>query len=368
MKIEIIGNKTIDLNTKKDLIDLEHIESKSLIPLANKGLLVKGNNLEVMVSLLGEYKGKIDLIYIDPPYLTGLDFKTKDGNFAYSDKFTKEGYLQFIYERLYVMRELLSDIGSIYVHVDQRTSHYLRFILDNLFGEENFKNEIIWLRSSSGKTTSKNFSRDTDSILFYSKYSNYTFNKTFQPLSDSTISMYSMDDHNGRGKYRLYPLQKTSSPGPQTLYDYIDNNGKIWLCPKKGWRMKQDKLKSLENDNRLYLIGNTLQEKAYWNERENDGKLANNLWNDIPNLQGNAIEILGYPTQKPEALLERIIKASSNEGDLVADFFAGSGTTLAVSQKLNRNWIGVDLGDESIKTIKERMINLDATFDVKELE
>ena len=122
--------------------------------------------------------------------------------------------------------------------------------------------------------------------------------------------------------------------------------------------MKYEKLKTLENENRLYLEGNTLQEKAYWNERENEGKLANNLWDDIPNLQGTTAEILDYPTQKPEALLERIIEASSNEGDLVADFFCGSGTTAAVAEKLGRKWIVTDLGKFAIHTTRKRMIGV----------
>ena len=153
-------------------------------------------------------------------------------------------------------------------------------------------------------------------------------------------------------------MQKTGSPGPETTYDYVDNNGKIWKCPVKGWRMKYEKLKALENDSRLYLGGNTLQEKAYWNERENEGKLANNLWDDIPNIQGSANEMLGYATQKPEALLERIIKVSSNEGDLVADFFCGSGTTGAVAERLGRRWILSDLGRFAIHTSRKRMIEL----------
>jgi len=139
--------------------------------------------------------------------------------------------------------------------------------------------------------------------------------------------MYNKDDNDGRGLYRLYPLQKTDNPGPETTYDYKDNRGKIWKCPPKGWRMKYEKLKALENDKRLYMGGDTLSEKAYWNERENEGKLCNNLWDDISNLQGNNRELLDYPTQKPEALYERIIKASSNPGDIVLDVFMGPGTT-----------------------------------------
>ena len=122
--------------------------------------------------------------------------------------------------------------------------------------------------------------------------------------------------------------------------------------------MRYEKLKALENDNRLYLDGNTLQEKAYWNERQNDGRLANNLWDDIPNLQGTTAEILDYPTQKPEALIERIVKASSNEGDLIADFFCGSGTTASVAEKLGRKWIVTDLGKFAIHTTRKRLIGV----------
>jgi len=303
MKIEITSNKTIDLNTKKDLICLEHIESKSLIPPANKGLLVKGNNLDVMVSLLGEYKGKIDLIYIDPPYLTGLDFKTKGGNFAYTDKFSKDGYIQFIYERLYVMRELLKDTGSIYVHVDYRTSHYIRLILDDLFGEDNFRNEIIWCYTSPSNSK-RYFARKHDTIFYYSKSNDYTFNVQRIPHKSGL---------HGKGGLGF----KHTNPNLEDL--------------------------------------------------EALGKILEDWWQDITPVGRLPKQLLGYPTQKPEDLLERIIRSSSNEGDLIADFFSGSGTTLAVAQKLNRNWIGVDLGEESIKTIKERMINLDATFEIKEL-
>ena len=156
------------LDNPKPLNLIEQIESKGLISPTNKGLLIKGNNLDVMVSLLGEYKSKIDLIYIDPPYLTGLDFKTKDGNFAYTDKFSKDGYLQFIYERLYVMRELLKDTGSIYVHIDYRTSHYIRFILDEIFGESNFGNEIIWGYATGG-ASKKSYAKKHDTLLYYRK-------------------------------------------------------------------------------------------------------------------------------------------------------------------------------------------------------
>lgn len=343
--------------------------------------LIWGDNKLILSSLKNgplreeiEKQGGIKLIYIDPPFDVGADFSMDieigDDTFtkqpsvleelAYRDTWGKgaDSFIAMIYERLSLMRDLLAADGGIYVHCDTRLNSYIRLIMDEVFGAGNYHNEIVWLRSSSGKTTSVNFPKDTDHIFWYSKSEKYTFNSVFKPLADSTIAMYSYNDNDGRGKYRMYPLQKTGGPGPETTYDYVDNSGKIWKCPKKGWRMKQSKLKDLENDNRLYMEGNTLQEKAYWNERENEGKLANNLWEDISNLQGSSSEILGYPTQKPEKFLERIIKASSNEGDIVCDFFAGSGTTLAVAEKLGRKWIGSDLGKFAIHTTRKRMINV----------
>ena len=365
----------------------EKIESLNLFDQRGRQLkgwtnkLIWGDNKLVLSSLINgairreiEEAGGLKLIYIDPPFAVGTDFgfdisigdetATKKQSIieeiAYRDTWGRgiSSYLAMMYERLKLMHSLLANDGSIYVHCDWRVSSVLRMMLDDVFGNENFVNEITWLRTSSGKTVSKSFQKDTDTILFYRKSEFYIFNQTFQPLSENTISMYNKDDNDGRGKYRLYPLQKTSSPGPETTYDYVDNNGKVWKCPKKGWRMRQSKLKALENDGRLHIGDSSLNEKAYWNERENEGKIANNLWNDIANLQGSNSEILDYPTQKPEALLERIIKASSNEGDLVADFFCGSGTTAAVAEKLGRKWIACDLGRFAIHTTRKRLIGV----------
>lgn len=343
--------------------------------------LIWGDNKLILSSLKNgpmrkeiEAQGGLKLIYIDPPFDVGADFSMNieigDDTFtkqpsvieevAYRDTWGKgaDSFIAMIYERLKLMYDLLDDKGSIFVHCDTRVNSYIRLVLEELFGADNFHNEIVWQRSSSGKTISRNLSRDTDTIFWFSKSDEYILNPVFQPLSDTTIAMYSLDDGDGRGKYRLYPLQKTGSPGPATTYDFIDNKDKVWKCPRKGWRMRYEKLKALENDGRLYLGGNTLAEKAYWNERENEGRLANNLWNDISNLQGSTPEILGYPTQKPEKLLERIMQMTTNEGDLVADFFCGSGTTLAAAEKLGRKWIGSDLGRFGIHTTRKRMIGV----------
>ena len=347
--------------------------------------LIWGDNKLILSSLKNgplrkeiEAQGGLKLIYIDPPFDVGADFSMdiKIGDDENEESFTKkpsvieeiafrdtwgkgaDSFISMVYERLLLMRDLLAEDGSIFVHCDTRVNSYIRLVLEEIFGNSNFHNEIIWQRSSSGKTISKNLSRDTDTIFWYSKSDNYKINPVYQPLSDTTVAMYNMDDSDGRGKYRLYPLQKTGGPGPETTYDFADNNNKTWKCPRKGWRMRYEKLKALENDGRLYLKGNTLSEKAYWNERDNEGRLANNLWNDISNLQGSTPEILGYPTQKPEKLLERIIEMSTDENDLIADFFCGSGTTLAVAEKLGRKWIGSDLGKFSIHTSRKRLIGV----------
>lgn len=342
-----------------------------------RNMLIWGDNKLVMASLLKEYKGKIDLIYIDPPFDVGADFTmnlqfgedtteviNKDQStlemVAYRDMWGRgtDSYVHMMYERILLINQLLSENGNFFVHCDIRVNSLLKLMISEVFGPDQFRNEITWLRSSSGKTISRNFPKDTDTILWFSKTNNYLFNNVYMPLSETTLSMYKLNDFDGRGRYRLFPMQKTGSPGPETTYEYVDNTGKRWSCPAKGWRMKFEKLKALENDNRLVLTGKNIAEKAYWDERENEGKLASNLWNDIPNLQGSNSEIVGYATQKPETLLERIITASSNEGDLVADFFCGSGTTGAVAEKLGRRWIMADLGRFAIHTSRKRLIEV----------
>lgn len=366
----------VDVKLQMSMFDVDE-RGRQLKGWQNK--LIWGENKLILSSLQNgplreeiESQGGIKLVYIDPPFDVGADFSmdievgddrfTKRPNIleeiAYRDTWGKgqDSFAQMIYERLKAIRDLLAADGSIVVHCDSRVSYLVRGMMNEIFGIENFRNEIIWLRSSSGKTVSKNYAKDVDYLIWFTRNDKYPFNDVFKPLSPATIAMYNMDDKDGRGRYRYYPLQKTSSPGPETTYDFVDNTGKVWKCPAKGWRMKFEKLKALENDHRLHLGGNTLQEKAYWNERDNEGRLANNLWDDIPNLQGSTPEILGYPTQKPEKLLERIIESLSDEGDLVADFFCGSGTTAAVAEKLGRKWIASDLGKFAIHTTRKRMI------------
>ncbi len=301
-----------------------------------ENLIIKGNNLLALYSIKRQFQGKIKLIYIDPPYNTGND------SFGYNDNFNHSTWLTFMKNRLEVARDLLNEEGSIFIQCDDNEQAYLKILCDEIFGREHFINQISWLRTSSGKTISKKLSNDVDYILWYSKSDNYAFKPTYKPLSEKTKAMYRLNDDDGRGKYRLYPLQKTGGPGPKTTYDYKDNNGKIWKCPVKGWRMIKEKLKALENDGRLFLKGNTLGEKAYWDERDNEGKIANNLWEDIPNLQGSNKEFHNFSGQKPEKLIKRIIEMTTENNDVVLDYHLGSGTTSSVAHKMGRQYIGIE--------------------------
>ena len=348
-----------------------------------QNLYIEGDNLEVLKLLQETYLGKIKMIYIDPPYNTGNDFVYEDDfsqsaeeYFANSGQQDEEGnrlvqntesngrfhtdWLNMMYPRLKLAKDLLSDDGVIFISIDDNEVNNLIKICDEIFGEINLFNNVIWPRNSSGKTVTKNLTVNIEHLLIYTKNSDTICNPIYKPLSEATIKMYSKDDNDGRGKYRLYPMQKTSSPGPETTYDYVDNNGKIWPCPAKGWRMNKDKVKALENDGRLCLENNTLAEKAYWNERVADGKLADTLWDDMPensvgtkelsNIFGGVI----FNNPKPLKYIERMLKMQGNVGKdfFVLDFFSGSATTAHAVMQLNaedggkRKFIMVQLPEE----------------------
>jgi len=282
--------------------------------------LIWGDNKYIMASLLSEFAGKINLIYIDPPFATGADFSiniklgdlewTKEASVieekAYRDTWGRglDSYLQMMYDRLVLMRELLADNGSIYVHLDWHVGHYVKIIMDEIFGKENFRNEILWCYTGPSRQT-KDFPDHHDVILRFSKSNNY-----FSNLDVVRIAYKAL--HTDKGK-----------------------SAKIW--GKEG-RLQDEEVR------RQYL------EK---------GKIPEDFWTDIPS--GGHIspsERLDFPTQKPEALLERIIKASSNEGDLVFDPFCGSGTTAAVAEKLGRRWIMADLSKFAIHVTRKRLLDI----------
>ncbi len=312
-------------------------------------LLVKGDNLPAMTSLMARYEGAVKCIYIDPPYNTG------NLKFGYQDSFQRSTWLTFMKNRLEVAKNLLAQDGFIFVQCDDCQNAYLKVLMDEIFGEENYRNSIYWHRTYAGKTVSKKLPWNTDTILLYSKSPKTALYRVTAELTEADKKAYTKDDGDGRGLYTTVSLQKTSSPGPETTYDYEDNEGRIWLCPKKGWRMKQSKLKALENDRRLYITDKTIREKYYLTERMAIGKQIDNFWNDIGNMNRANDLSYGLDGQKPEKLMQRIIAMATREGDLVLDFFMGTGTTCAAAMKMGRRFIGIEQLDYIEETAVQRL-------------
>ena len=275
---------------------------------ANK--LIFGDNLQVLKTLMNdpEVKGKVKLVYIDPPFATRQEFRGSQDQKAYQDKIVGAQFLEFLRKRLVFLRELLADDGSIYVHLDEKKCHYIKGILDEIFGENNFQREIIWDISvlSGFKTQAKNWIRGHDVIFFYSKGNSFVFNKIRISHRQEYINRFNKVDEHER--------------------KYFDGRGG----------------------------------RRYLDEVIEKGKPVGDVWTDIMSFQQipTSAERIGFPTQKTEALLERIIKASSGPGDLVLDAFAGSGTTVAVAEKLGRRWIMIDCGKLAIYTMQKRLLNL----------
>lgn len=272
--------------------------------------LIFGDNLQVMKSLLDdpEVKGQVKLIYIDPPFATKQEFRGSQDQKAYQDKIAGAKFVEFLRKRLIFLRELLADDGSIYVHLDWRKDQHIRLIMDEIFLENNFRNEIIWNYGAVGSNPLKDFQNSHNLILRYSKTEHYIFNKVFKPLKREKD--YKLIDKEGR-RYQITYRKKPDG----TIFEWI-------------------------------------------NYMPEGGVLVTSVWDDIFYVRANAEENINFPTQKPEKLLERIIKASSNEGDIVLDAFAGSGTTLAVAEKLGRRWIGIDCGKLAIYTMQKRLLHL----------
>ncbi|WP_298669260.1 site-specific DNA-methyltransferase [uncultured Methanofollis sp.] len=368
--------KEVNQTIQRTLFDIDD-RGRQLKGWTNK--LIWGDNKLILSSLKNgplreeiEKQGGIKLIYIDPPFDVGADFSmdievgdetfTKEPGIieeiAYRDTWGKgaDSFVAMIYERLKLMRDLLAEDGCIYVHCDWRVNSLLRSILDEIFYPDNFINEIIWRRKQSQAWSSNQFGVTNDTILLYSKSEDRIFNPTYSKNDENTQKYirerFIFDDGDGR-KYMKSPLVNPLNR-PNLKYEF-----RGVVPPKTGWLYKKERMDEMYNNNELVMPENNtgrIYRKIFLDKYE--GQLIQNIWTDIPIINPMAIERLGFPTQKPEALLERIIKASSNEGDLIADFFCGSGTTLAVAEKLGRKWIGSDLGKFAIHTTRKRMIEV----------
>jgi len=335
--------------------------------------LIWGDNKLILSSLKNgplreeiERQGGLKLIYIDPPFDVGADFSmdiqiggdtfTKKPNIleeiAYRDTWGKgaDSFIAMIYERLALMRDLLAEDGSIYVHCDWRVTAHIRSVMDELF-RDRFRNEIIWKRTTSHSEASK-FGQVHDTIYFYAKSEAYCWNPQFTDYDQEYVDKYfRFTDADGR----RYWKEDASGAGSGPARRFGDKE--IPPPPGRHWRWTQEKIDELFAQGRFEFTKTGRPEfKRYLDEQQ--GAYVCDIWEDIKRINQVADERTGYSTQKPEALLERIIKASSNEGDLVADFFCGSGTTAAVAEKLGRKWIVSDLGKFAIHTTRKRMIGV----------
>lgn len=336
------------------------IETKEIMgDFESENKLYYGDNLSILKTLLKDdtIKGQIKLVYIDPPFSTKRTFKSQNGKgkeHAYHDHLEGHEFIEYLRKRLILIKELLADDGSIYVHLDQKTAYYIKIILDEIFGEKNFRNWITRRKCHSKNYTKNQFGNVQDFILFYTKSNNYIWNRPYEPWDEKKIEKeYSLIDENGR-RYKKVPVY---APGVRN-----GKTGGLWkgMNPPEGkhWQFIPEKLDKLDkNGDIVWSKTGNPRRKVYLDKSK--GVPISDMWLDFKDYYNQNQSITGYPTEKNEEILKRIIFASSNENDLVLDCFAGSGTTLEVSHFLNRKWIGIDNSKLSINTIKKRFNELD---------
>ncbi|MFX1505876.1 MAG: site-specific DNA-methyltransferase [Promethearchaeota archaeon] len=378
-KFELIWKGKNEINKKppEKLHSLKVIQSLSTLRSLElwKNKLIIGDNKFVLESLLKEFTGKINVVYIDPPFGSGTTHKISTKGKESQEKNVEnvsislkngfkdtwgvdglESYLNFIYERLLLMRELLASNGSIFVHLDWHSVHYVKVLMDEIFGRKNFRADIIWQRTP-GHHLSSTMDVMIDVILWYSKTENVVYHQPYQSLTEEGIKekFPYVEKETGR-RFTHEKLEQSAN-----AYSIGEKRriGDREVTTNVGWRWAQETFDKRLKDN-PHLIFWTSKGRPRYKRYADEylGRKIGNLWTDIPALTSNEKERLGYPTQKPEALLKRIIEMTSGERDLVADFFCGSGTTLAAAEKLNRRWIGVDSSEYAVDLTKKRLFSI----------
>ena len=354
------------LTEKQILLKANKIETRFEME-DNTSILFKGDNFEALSILLKKFKNKINLIYIDPPFNTDQEFfvsadgransisHSKNDIIAYSDKMSTEEYLEFIRERLVLLRELLSDNGSIYLHIDYKIGHYIKIIMDEVFGKNNFRNDIARIKSNPKNFYRKAYGNEKDLILFYTKnYKNNIWNDIKVPLDENDIAKrFSKIDENGR-RYTTIPLH---APG-ETKNGPTSKPWRNIPVPKgRHWRTNPEEFDKMDAEG-LIEWSSTGNPRIKKYADEHNGKKIQDIWRfkDPQNPK--------YPTEKNSKMLEQIILQSSNKDDYVLDCFAGSGTTLKVANKLDRKWIGVDISDVAIDVIKSGKLGNYIYYDI----
>ncbi|QQG38248.1 MAG: site-specific DNA-methyltransferase [Candidatus Kaiserbacteria bacterium] len=349
-------------NKKSERDILENAPRAELCVVAGEGAenkLIHSDNLAALKALLDDYAGKVDLIYIDPPFATNGHFKISDGRantvsssnddaIAYSDTIVGEEFLEFLRERLIFLRELLSERGSIYLHIDYKIGHYVKLVMDEVFGRGMFRNDISRIKCNPKNFNRKAYGNIKDLILFYSKSTAPTWNDPRVSFSEEDERrLFKKLDSSGR-RYTTIPLH---APG-ETVNG---NTNKVWkgMKPPKGrhWRTDPAILAEWDKQGLIEWSANGVpRKKIFFDER--GGKKVQDIW------EFKDPQYPKYPTEKNLDLLKFIIEASSNEGDLVLDCFAGSGTTLVAAHSLGRRWIGIDKSEPAIKVVQKRLADI----------
>jgi DNA modification methylase len=331
-----------------------------------------GDNLQVMSHLLKEFRGKVNLVYIDPPFDSRADYKRRiqlrglrlnnDHNAfeekQYTDIWTNDEYLQFMYERLALLREILEEAGTIWLHCDYRKSHYFKCICDEIFGESNFISEVVWNRAAPRGNVKRGLSVAHDSILVYGKNEIFKWHPPLIGYSDEYKGRFTKAEADGR----LYTTDNLISPNPdRPNLDYV------WNGVRRVWRVTKDRMEDYERQGRLeYTSNGVARFKRYLDELE--GCPLTTIWSDIFPVNSQAKERQEYPTQKPESLLERIIQTATNSGDIVFDCFMGSGTTQAVAMKLGRRFIGADINLGAVQITTKRLLGVAEELEQAQVE
>jgi len=347
-KIELSYNgKT----TEADILSSRDIPIKVIHKSESGNKLYFGDNYDILHTLLQDSSvcGNVKLIYIDPPFATRGLFLSRKQNHAYFDDVVGADYIEFLRKRLVLLREILSENGSIYLHLDENMIFEMKIIMDEVFGVANYKNLIIRKKCNPKNYTRKRYGNIIDYILFYTKTSKYIWNKPTKPLSQESLKEYRYVEPETGRKFMKVPIH---APGVRN-----GETGQSWRGmtppPGKHWQYTPKTLDEMDKNGEIFWSKNgNPRRKVYLDQHLGVG--VQDVWLDFKDAHNQNIKITGYPTEKNPELLERIIKTSSNEDDIVLDCFAGSGTTLAVADQLKRNWIGIDNSPEAIKTIINR--------------
>lgn len=371
-RIEIVNESRATREAERDTLFRQVKPSSESSATTWRNKLIWGDNKYVLGSLRDEFAGKIDLIYIDPPFATGSDFsfsiKVGGQQFekepslieekAYRDTWGRglSSYYQMLYDRLVLMRELLSDRGTIYIHLGKSVASGVRLICDEIFGSENVVNEITWKRSHAHGDTgqgAKHFGPVTETILVYAKSGSQIWESQYVPYTEEIIERdYKYIDAKTKERYRLMPVDGPGGAAKgNPYYEFLGVKGY--------WRYSKETMQELHKKGEVILssTGKSLSRKRFLKDAK--GTPVTDLWDDVDRISPTSLERVDYPTQKPACLIERVLSASTDEGSLVADFFCGSGTLGAVAERMKRRWLLCDLSRWAIQVTRKRFLDIE---------